>query len=555
MSRQIRITEQGEPSHSRKNSEWSRKAGSIILLCLFFLTGCAAFRPLDGLPVRYMPEEFKGATRSGKKTIDLSLLKQPPSSTYLLDSGDVLAIYIEGILGNHKEPPPVYFPENDKYAPSFGFPIPVRNDGTISLPMIPPIPARGKTVEQLEKEILVAYTQKKKILNSDNPRVVVNLQRPRSYRILVIRQEAGTVENSGGQGQFNPGATKRGTGKVVSLPAYKNDVLHALAETGGLPGLDAENTIYIIRNRSSHQNGCQTQQQYSPHLADPNGHSSYHPHSGGIQQVSAEQVTGPDFGHTPLNQIQNGSPYSSANEWGHASSLPYQPVTNSNPMIQPIPDSSIPVDDIREHISENLPYNPDFPYCCQEAGGSSPTISSENIVKIPIRLGPNDQPMFNNRDIILQDGDIIFIETRETEVFYTSGLLGGGQYTLPRDYDIDVLEAISIAESQNNGGGGGGGGARNSLSGGNSALNQDVTVSASKLIILRKLPNGKQVPIKVDLYQAMRHPDERIIIQPGDFLVLQYTKSEACLAFIEQHLIEGALFTIGAAQFQNNGNN
>ena len=37
------------------------------------LSGCAAFQPIDGIPARYVPDEIKAATRSGKKTIDLSL--------------------------------------------------------------------------------------------------------------------------------------------------------------------------------------------------------------------------------------------------------------------------------------------------------------------------------------------------------------------------------------------------------------------------------------------------------------------------------------------------
>src|SRR6185369_16750419 len=79
-----------------------------------------------------------------------------------------------------------------------------------------------------------------------------SLQRARTYNILVVRQEATTVNelstNMGGS--INLGSVKRGTGKLVALPAYKNDVLHALAETGGLPGLDAENTVYVLRRRS-----------------------------------------------------------------------------------------------------------------------------------------------------------------------------------------------------------------------------------------------------------------------------------------------------------------
>src|SRR5207249_10709769 len=40
---------------------------------------------------------------------------------------------------------------------------------------------------------------------------------------------------------------KRGAGYAVDLPAYENDVLHALSQTGGLPGLDAVNEVVIQR--------------------------------------------------------------------------------------------------------------------------------------------------------------------------------------------------------------------------------------------------------------------------------------------------------------------
>ena len=178
-----------------------------------------------------------------------------------------------------------------------------------------------------------------------------------------------------------------------------------------------------------------------------------------------------------------------------------------------------------------------------------PTIDNPNVTKIPIRLAKGERPMFTERDIILQDGDIVFIESRETEVFYTGGLLGGGQYTLPRDYDLSVLEAISVAQSpltlQNQT-------TRNI--GGTSALNMDVTFSASHVVILRKLANGTRMPIKVDLYKALRHPErENILIQPGDMVILQYTKLETIGAFFERHLLEGALFGIAAAQFNNSG--
>jgi hypothetical protein len=180
------------------------------------------------------------------------------------------------------------------------------------------------------------------------------------------------------------------------------------------------------------------------------------------------------------------------------------------------------------------------------ASTGDPTLANQNVTKIPVRLAPGEQTRFTERDILLEDGDIVFIESRDTEIFYTGGLLGGGQYTLPRDYDLDVMGAVAIAQAGRNGG------TATRATGGITALNNDVTISASQAIILRKMPNGTQVPIRVDLYRALRHPDERVLMQPGDFLLLQYTPLEACGAFFERHLLEGALFGVAAAQLQTN---
>jgi hypothetical protein len=178
------------------------------------------------------------------------------------------------------------------------------------------------------------------------------------------------------------------------------------------------------------------------------------------------------------------------------------------------------------------------------------TIDNPDVVKIPIRIAPGENPNLTEEDITLYDGDIVFIESRETEVFYTGGLLGGGQYTLPRDYDLRVLEAIAVAQGSQNGNQGS---ASMSSSGGPSALNQDVIVSASRLVILRKLPDGNQVPIEIDLYRAMKYPSENVIVQSGDYLLLQYKCGEAVLAFVQRNLLEGALIGIAASTFTQGG--
>ena len=75
-------------------------------------------------------------------------------------------------------------------------------------------------------------------------------------------------------------------------------------------------------------------------------------------------------------------------------------------------------------------------------------------------------------------------------------------------------------------------------------MNQDVTIGASRVVVLRQLPNGTQLPIAIDLNRALRDPAERIQIQPGDYVILQYTRAEAFAAFIERHLLEAALFSL-----------
>ena len=169
-------------------------------------------------------------------------------------------------------------------------------------------------------------------------------------------------------------------------------------------------------------------------------------------------------------------------------------------------------------------------------------VDGRHVIRIPIRLGPGETADIREEDIILQDGDIVFIESRDTEVFFTGGLLGGGQFTLPRDYDLDILQALSIATSRGNAG-------ATRTVGGLSALNNDVSISPSTVIVLRKLPDGGEVPIKIDLYRARTDMSERIAIQPGDYILLQYTPLEAIAAFFERHLLEGALFGLATQSF------
>ena len=159
------------------------------------------------------------------------------------------------------------------------------------------------------------------------------------------------------------------------------------------------------------------------------------------------------------------------------------------------------------------------------------------MVKIPTRLRPGQVPNFRPEDIILRDGDIVYVDTRETDVYYTGGLLGGGEFNIPRDYDLDVLAAVSLARTGNVGSG-----ARTGILGG--AVQN---LPPTELIILRRIPGDRQLAIRINLNDTINDPRLRILIKPGDTLILRYSPQEEVVNFITN-----VFFTFGLNQLFRN---
>ncbi|MBM4076499.1 MAG: hypothetical protein FJ267_12780, partial [Planctomycetes bacterium] len=489
-------------------------------------------------------------------------------------SGDVLAIYIEGFVGKATDPSPVFFPATNDAAPSFGHPYPVREDGTISLPIVGSVNLKGLTVGEAEEKVRKSYLHPKELLNPDNHRVQVNLQRPRQYRVLVIRQDSQNTPDLGSAtGSLNIGMIRKGTGKVVSLPAYSNDVLNALAATDGLPGVDAENAVYVIRRRGARTGGAfdprwptdlnsnlllkpRTEEVrpvirgQSPRNDYGSGHSfaqsSTNPFEAfDIRSRSAESLHEPlrinraedsvvnafdqstpsrnvdhalwqksgnretdtveparafSYG-TPIHEdpapqvwapsatqssFERYMPMTSTSRYPEPANMPGNAVEPANPYARPLPISSDSTSfgngpppgsyhsfDSHLHSSPTpihvTPHQTESPNLAQPDSQSfdpqiptlnqqhlPPTVlngamegmpietghageqtdlgfgllSDQQVIRIPIRLGPGETANIREEDIILHDGDIVFIESRETEVFDTAGLIGGGQFTL-----------------------------------------------------------------------------------------------------------------------------
>jgi hypothetical protein len=110
------------------------------------------------------------------------------------------------------------------------------------------------SIEQVERAVTDAYLRKE-ILRPQEPRILVTLMRPRYVKVLVLRDDSQqrqvTLRTESligfGTARTQIGGSREGTGMVVELPAYQNDVLNALTRTGGLPGLESTQEVIIQR--------------------------------------------------------------------------------------------------------------------------------------------------------------------------------------------------------------------------------------------------------------------------------------------------------------------
>jgi protein involved in polysaccharide export with SLBB domain len=257
---------------------------SLIVAALCTLaSGCASFtNPVaNGVPVRLLPDELLAQSREGYQTIPLTLLRQPPPDHYLLAAGDTLGVFIEGVLGEAEAAPPVNIPDSAELPPSIGYPIPLRADGTISLPYVEPIKVAGMTIEQAEQAVVDAYL-KKQIVRAEDRRILVTLMRPRYIKVLVIRDDSQerqiSLQTQSLQGlgtnRTEIGGGPSGQGMVLELPAYENDVLNVLTRSGGLPGLESTQEVVVQRG-------------FWDQRSDPNGLNGFCP-------AQADLASGPN---------------------------------------------------------------------------------------------------------------------------------------------------------------------------------------------------------------------------------------------------------------------
>jgi hypothetical protein len=154
---------------------------------------------------------------------------------------------------------------------------------------------------------------------------------------------------------------------------------------------------------------------------------------------------------------------------------------------------------------------------------------SGKMMRIPLLVRAGEVPAICQKDVILETGDAVFVEARGIRTFYTGGLLPPGEYTLPSDYDLDVIQAIArVHGAMVNGAFGG------SNLAGNLIVPGIGDPNPSLLVVIRRTPNGGQIPIRVDLNRAYLDPRERLVLCAGDVLILQETPGEALARYFTQ---------------------
>lgn len=412
---------------------------SLKLLCLSFVAapvGCSICSTRGAIPAYRLPQQFEAPSHQSLQAINFALLEKDQNVEYRLGPGDIVGVLVQGIVPPGATTVPsviqsqptlngVYYPPTGVLnGPAIGLPANVTAEGRLPLPLVEPVKVAGLTLVEATEAVSRAYISEQ-LLKEGRDRVSLTILKPRVNRIVVLREDSSN-ETANAIPRNTSVVSRRGTGFAVDLPDSESDVLHSLIATGGLPGIDAYNEVWILRQ------------------------STMPPQA--VQQAKFLA----DAGETPENIV------------------------------------------------------------AQLASGES---AQQQIVRIPLKVCPGEPLPFTADDIVLNDGDVVYICPRRNEYFYTGGLLPGAQIPFPRDEDLDVMEAIALA----NGSIGGIGGGPYRTSAGPNAGN---IVPPRRVLILRKLPNGDQLPIRVDLANATKNPAERIRIMPGDFIMMYYTPGE-----------------------------
>jgi len=206
-------------------------------------------------------------------------------TVYRLDAGDVLGVFVKGILGRYEDAP-VQMPtaKDPERLSGMGYPFVVRRDGTVSLPLIGPVNVRGLTVSGAEQAIANAYGPKENGggMIRDRRQVLISLLKKRTVQVIVVNDAAGVDSLSRQSGILS-----------VELPADRANVLNAIAATGGPSPFLAKSVNHLSDRGAAVIGGTRSSQLANGDVvrieaADP---SVFYTRNGRFEIPAGEQLT------------------------------------------------------------------------------------------------------------------------------------------------------------------------------------------------------------------------------------------------------------------------
>jgi len=361
-----------QPNSISTNSlRWHIDVASLILLALCL--GCQSGTYKAGL----LPAEFRTASTNAKPIMNLARVASPGTGTAILAPGDLLEISVSTGRSDEKITPAIAR---------------VADDGTVSLPVIGPVPVAGLEAFDASQNIANLAIQRGMY---HHPIVTVEIKSKAVNRITVL----GAVKEQG----------------VHEIARGSSDLISALAAAGGLTE-DADSVIEIIRQ--------------------------------------------PKFGIAA-----NGAP--------------------------PLPQATTEDGKIQLAAYQNIGPTPNAPQSPGTPGWMAP-----QTMKIDLA---NGNPI-TNADFRLLDRDIVRVVPRKEEVVYVAGLVKKpGQFEIPLDQDIHLLDAIALA-------------------GGRSSP------VADKVFVIRRVKSRPEpLVIQVSISKAKQNGLENLRLAPGDTITIEQT--------------------------------
>ena len=108
-------------------------------------------------------------------TVSFALVFLRLNSEPVTKPGRVLGFYIEGVLGSPGGAAPDLLPPPDPdydFPESMGWPVPIRKDGTVSLPSLKPVYVQDKSLKEIRELVRSAY---KNIIPNQNIAIRIRL--------------------------------------------------------------------------------------------------------------------------------------------------------------------------------------------------------------------------------------------------------------------------------------------------------------------------------------------------------------------------------------------